>query len=253
MNAIIRRMKKDLVGYTCREAMEKIRQESGVKLHPAHVWRIMKSSGFSLKAPQKMFVNRATKEERKKFQRSMKRYRTIAIRDGKSLWVEDEGILEADAIIAKKRMTAEGVRPHIAVNGDHEKTVVYGARSMDGRQCFKQYDKFNAANFVDHLNECWKRGNCEPMIMVVDGAPQHKANIVKEYLKAHPNITLKFLPKGTPEFNAIEECWRQLKRALLRSEYQSSLPELKRKVAKYLRTKRFKLDIMAYFLRELVV
>ena len=55
--------------------------------------------------------------------------------------------------------------------------------------------------------------------MIVDGAPQHKAQIVKEAVKDLDGLELKFLPPGCPDLNAIEELWRQIKRAVLDKPY----------------------------------
>jgi len=43
------------------------------------------------------------------------------------------------------------------VSGSHENTVVFGAISMDGRQFFKQYDRFNGETTLDYLKKLHKK------------------------------------------------------------------------------------------------
>jgi transposase len=77
------------------------------------------------------------------------------------------------------------------------------------KQLFKQYDKFNSATFVDYLKQIQKRfvGKC---IVFADRAKPHCSKITRKFLAANKDILrLEYFPVGSPEFNAVEECWRQ--------------------------------------------
>jgi hypothetical protein len=54
----------------------------------------------------------------------------------------------------------------------------------------------------------------------------------------------------SPDYNAIEECWRQGKDDLVASKYYSKFHNLKSAIANYYRTKHFKLDITKYLFRD---
>ena len=58
-----------------------------------------------------------------------------------------------------------------------------------------------------------------------------------------------YLPKGSPEFNAVEECWRQGKHNPLVSKYYPKFTDLKSRISKYYRIRRFNLNIVKYLLR----
>ena len=58
-------------------------------------------------------------------------------------------------------------------------------------------------------------------------------------------------PKGSPEFNAIEECGRQGKYNLLVSRYYPKFDDFKHVIANYYRTRRFRLDIAKYLSRSM--
>ena len=89
------------------------------------------------------------------------------------------------------------------------------------------------------------------MILFTDRARQHQTKKVKKYLEENKDsIKILYLPKGSPEFNAVEECWRQGKYDLLVSKYYPKFTDLKSSIAKYYRTRHFNLDIVKYLLRK---
>ena len=162
---------------------------------------------------------------------------------------QDESIFIADALVRKKMWVKKGNRPIVTINGTHQKTIVFGALSHDGRQLFKQYDKFDQYCFLDHLKELHKKFG--KILVYADRAPQHyKSKIVQKYVKKNDDVILDWFPKGSPQFNAVEECWKQGKYDLLVSQYQPSLNNLKNNISKYYRTKRFHPDILKYMQRE---
>jgi hypothetical protein len=63
-------------------------------------------------------------------------------------------------------------------------------------------------------------------------------------------MTVEYFPKGSPEFRAVKECWKQGKDDLLVSKYYYRFTNLKAAIADYYRTKRFNLNIVKYLMRE---
>jgi len=53
----------------------------------------------------------------------------------------------------------------------------------------------------------------EKLCVVLDNASYFTAKAVKEFVAETP-IKLCYLPRGSPELNPTEECWRRLNRAL---------------------------------------
>jgi len=110
---------------------------------------------------------------------------------------------------------------------------------------------FNQYTFLDYLKQV-KKLLGKKVVMFTDRAKQHQSKKVKEYLKENNDyIRIIYLPKGSPEFNAVvEECWRQGKYDLLVSKYYPGFDDLKSSIAKYYRTRRFNLNIVKYLLRK---
>jgi len=120
---------------------------------------------------------------------------------------------------------------------------------MEGKQLFRQYDVFNQYTFLDYLKQVRKR--LGKAIMFADRARQHQAKKVREYLEENKDfLRMVYLPKGSPEFNAVEECWRQGKYDLLVSKYYQRFTDLKSTISRYYRTRRFNLDVVKYLLRS---
>ena len=119
--------------------------------------------------------------------------------------VQDESIFVYDCVVRRKKWIIADKRPIVTVTGSHKRTIVFGCLSLQGKQLFKQYDKFNSATFVDYLKYIQKRfGKC---IIFVDRATPHCSKITRQYLGQNTDtIKLEYFPVGSPEFNAVEEC-----------------------------------------------
>jgi transposase len=159
----------------------------------------------------------------------------------------DESIVIHDAV-ARRMWAPEGARPICVVTGSHQRTVLFGALSLDGRQLFRQYAYFNEDTCLDFLKKIHRK--FRKLYLFLDRAPQHyKSEKVLQYLrKNRATLRVRWFPVGCPEFNVVEECWRQTDNALLASRYYPSFPDLKTTIASYLRTRRFNLNMRRYLL-----
>ncbi len=94
--------------------------------------------------------------------------------------VEDESIFVYDSFLAKKRRwIVKEKRPAVVtVRGAHHKTIIYGVLSLDGKQLFRQYKRFDSQSFIAYLEEIKKKFN--KFIMFVDRATQHRSKMVEE-------------------------------------------------------------------------
>jgi transposase len=112
-----------------------------------------------------------------------------------------------------------------------------------------QYDRFDSLSFIAYLDEVRKK--FRKFIMFVDRATQHRSKVVKEYLQRNEDcIRVEYFPVGSPEFNAVEECWKQGKWSVL-PNYYPRFHSLKQVISNYYRTRRFNLDIKKYLLRSM--
>lgn len=172
----------------------------------------------------------------------------IAIKNNWNILVQDESIFVHDLHIRRKWIIRRK-RPVVTVTGSHNnKTIIFGVISTDGKQLFRQYDRFDSQTFIRYLEQVRKK--FKKFILFVDRATQHRSKIVQEYLQRNEdNLRIEYFPVGSPEFNAVEECWRQGKYNIL-SNYYPNFQSLRNTISRYYRTKRFNLDIKKYLLRS---
>jgi transposase len=117
------------------------------------------------------------------------------------------------------------------------------------KQLFKQYDKFNSYTFVDYIKQVQKRF-VGKIIIFTDRARPHGSKVTGKFLEQNKDIVrLEYFPIGSPEFNAVEECWRQGKYHIL-SIYYPLFDVLKNTISCYYRTTTFNLDIAKYLMRS---
>jgi transposase len=91
------------------------------------------------------------------------------------------------------------------------------------------------------------------LILFIDRARQHyRSKIVRGYIEKRKDVLkVIYFPKGSSEFNAVEECWRQGKYDLVVSKYYPRFTDLQKSLTEYYRTKRFNLYIVKYLSRSL--
>ena len=199
--------------WTSDGLLDRIEKETGVRYCPGYGGILLRKMGYSLKVAVKQHVRRAPLEAIHKFQRNIrrriKRYQKKCI----PVLVQDEAIFVADARSGRV-YTPPGIRAVCYVSGTHDRRIVYGVLGLDGEQFFRQYDKFNGDTFAECLKEVKKEFG--RALMMIHRAPQHRANVVGRMLRRLTGIRLAFLPVASPELSAVEECWRQSKKDLLK-------------------------------------
>ncbi len=72
-------------GWTTKQIEWLIIQESGIKYHYTHIYRILRKWGFKQKVPRKVHVNTASKEEKDEFKKRPARYLWVLDTKRKSL------------------------------------------------------------------------------------------------------------------------------------------------------------------------
>ena len=203
-----------------------------------------------MKVPVGRHVRRASPQKIAGFRRRMKRLIPKKRADGHIRCIRDESIMVADAEGRPRKQvyTLKGKRAVYTYAGSHAKTVVFGLITDDGRSFFKQYDKFTKDEFSDFLKEAHAHFG-EQIMMILDRAPQHKAKIVQETLKELDGmVEPEFLPPGCPDLSAIEEVWRQMKRAVLDITY-ATLATVRGGINRWLDSSAPVLDIERYLYR----
>ena len=79
--------------------------------------------------------------------------------------------------------------------GSHSKTIVFGLITLDREGFFQRYDSFTGKEFVEFLKAACERFG--KILMITDGAPQHRSKFVREEIGRLGGVELQFLPPGS--------------------------------------------------------
>ena len=227
---------------------EDIHKKYGVRYHMTSIRRIMRCCNMSAKTSRRVHVNRAEMHDIQRWQRNAKRRISRLIKDGFTVLIQDESIFTHDPVTGVKYWSLKGERVIVGYNGRHRKSIVYGAITTDGRRLFRTYDRFDKETFLAYIKELHRHFG--RVLVITDGARQHTASIVNDFVSQNKDVKMLYLPTATPELSAIEEYWHQAKRDVLVSEYYATFERMRHVLSQYIRTSGPRLDVMKYVCRK---
>jgi putative transposase len=67
-------LKKSSSGWTTKQVEQMMIEETAIKYHYTHIYRILRKWGFRQKVPRKVHVNTASREEKNDFKKRPQRY-----------------------------------------------------------------------------------------------------------------------------------------------------------------------------------
>ena len=107
-------------------------------------------------------------------------------------------VLEADGGHRKKVSVIGG----ISVSPERQRLGFYFATEPDGF--------YTAEKVVEYLRDLLKhlRGN---VIVVWDNGPNHRGEVIREFLRKNKRLWLEMLPPWAPDHNPVEAVWSWLK------------------------------------------
>jgi hypothetical protein len=105
------------------------------------------------------------------------------------------------------------VRPKVAAQLIREYIYLYGAVTpRDGTCVYLVMPTSNTACFQVFLDALSRRFSRQDILLVLDGAPNHKSG----QLVLPKNITLLFLPPYSPELNPKENLWDEIREKIFK-------------------------------------
>lgn len=138
-----------------------------------------------------------------------------------------------------KTWAPRGVQPRIKTSGKRKGLKIFGAIEFhEGDFLYQECpEKFNGESYIGFLEHLLNAYSC-PVFLIEDGAPYHKARIVKtftEKMKAAGRLFVHRLPSYSPDFNPIEKLWKQTKKDATHLKYFPTFEDLRQAVLKAFR------------------
>src|SRR5260370_12942738 len=119
------------------------------------------------------------------------------------------------------------IRPQVASQLIRECIYLYGAGSpKDGTCVYLTMPTSNTACFQSFLSVLWRRFARQDILLVLDGAPNHRCGD----LSVPNNITLLFLPPYAPELNPKENLWDEIREKIFKNYALKSIDAVYRKL-----------------------
>jgi len=141
----------------------------------------------------------------------------------------DESFFFYDSLV-RRVWIEEDKRPIVRVTGSHKHSCIFGAISLEGKQIFRQRDRFNGDTFLSFLKIIHSKfPRC--YLFMDKASPHYKSQKVLKYFEENiDTLTPVYLPTASPEFMVMEEVWNIAKRDLFVLQHYQSFVDLKNKI-----------------------
>lgn len=129
-----------------------------------------------------------------------------------------------------------GHQPLIKTTGKRQAYKVFGfIEFLTGRLFYRGVEgKLNAEAYIDFLTQVLPQ-TTQPLFLVQDGAPYHRAATVKTFMAQHTTrLHVTQLPSYSPDYHPIEFLWRATKREATHNHYFPEFTDLVASVEKTL-------------------
>ena len=197
--------------WTLRLIGQLIERQFGMTLSLPTLGKIMARLGFTAQRP----LHRAYEQDATLVQAwvntELPALRKRAKDKGAMIMFADEASMRAD-YHAGTTWAPQGRTPIVKASGQRPSVNMMSAIGLDGQLHFMLVDgRSNAEVFKGFLQQLLI-GAENPIILVVDGHPIHKAKLVKEFVAStEGRLELCYLPPYSPQLNPDEQVWKNVK------------------------------------------
>jgi transposase len=169
--------------------------------------------GYSLIVPR-YFLLEANEKEVEEFEQKMSQLQKKAKEGEIVLIFMDESTFKMVPTLT--RMWAKkGSKPTIPTYDDKRQVVISGGTNpVTGKTHFYLSTNANQKATLAFLKQIRRHNPESEIMLVLDGAPSHKANIIKEYVKQDTSMHLIPLPRYSPKLNIQEAIWKWLRKRI---------------------------------------
>jgi hypothetical protein len=83
------------------------------------------------------------------------------------------------------------------------------------------------ADHLRHIGRVYPRAKYPRVVLLIDNAPWHRGQPIREALAENPHLEFKRLPSYSPQLNPIERFWKKLRRRATHNRLFDTLADLK--------------------------
>ena len=104
-----------------------------------------------------------------------------------------------------------------------------GAKAKTGKSKTRRLQEAFAAH-LRHVGRMYPGGEHARVVLLIDNAPWHVGEPVRQALADNPHLELKRLPSYSPQLNPIERFWKALRRRATHNRLFDTLTDLRRSI-----------------------
>ena len=212
-----------------------IKNNFGIHYTASGITSILKRLGFVYKKP----VLTPCKANVKKQQEFVEEYKQLKenLEENDQIYFMD-GVHPQHNTIASYGWIKRGETKQLQTNNGRKRTNINGALNLATKQVFYVEDeRINSQTMIALLQIILKNQKQGKIYIVLDNARYYHSIIVKEFLKEHPRIVLKFLPPYSPNLNIIERLWKILKKKVVYNKFYLKFDDFRNAVITFFENK----------------
>lgn len=222
----------------------------GIKYHRKHIPRLMRRLGVVLKFPERRALEQDDREVRKWKRNRLPKIIEYAKKKRGLVFYADEAVVNLIPYVGKTWSFPE-CKPVVKVSGKRGQHIgISAAVNKQGRICFeltREHERFTAKTFIRFVKKIRKEFPSRHITLIVDGAPIHKAKIVKRFEAESSWLKIEILPAYSPELNPSEKPWRYLKTKKLNASAIADKKQLRKNTSRVFRALKKDPDTVASF------
>jgi len=209
-----------------------IEKEFQIKYSCSGINELLKRLGFVYKKPV-LTPCKANVEKQEEFVREYKELKENLTLDDQIYFMD--GVHPQHNTIASYGWIKKGQTKHLKTNNGRQRTNINGALNLATKELFYVEDeRINSQTMIALLLLILEKQKKGKIHIVLDNARYYHSQIVKNFLKEHPRIVLKFMPPYSPNLNIIERLWKILKKKVVYNKFYLKFADFRKQVILFL-------------------
>jgi len=227
-----------------------IQDRLGIDMTPQGVGKLLRRLGFSPQRPLYRAYQQDPAAVTAWRETEFPKIRERARQEGADVYFADEAGIRSDHH-AGTTWAPVGQTPVVMTTGERASVNMISAISPRGELKFDVFHgNFNATVFIEFLKKL-VHDSINPIFLIVDNVPAHKATIVKKYVTSlEGRLQLFFLPPYSPELNPDEWVWKNIKHDQVKRQAVHRKGDFFELVLKALENLRSRPDTVRAFFRD---
>ena len=212
-----------------------VQKEFGIKYTASGITNLLKRLGFVYKKPV-LTPCKANIEKQEEF---IKQYKELKENlESKDQIYFMDGVHPQNNTLACYGWIKKGQTKYLKTNNGRKRTNINGALNLATKELFYVEDeRINSQTMIALLTQILSKQEKGKIHIILDNARYYHSIIVKEFLREHPRILLKFLPPYSPNLNIIERLWKILKQKVVYNKFYLKFDDFRIKVLEFLENK----------------